>query len=611
MTRIAFIVGLAGLGCTVGCMDDLDAERRRIDELDLRTGPIATLAETSGASVNDTPKGGSGEMTTRTIESIISLLDAGEPAKISLAEVTKATIQNNLGLQSSLVAPEIAAAQLRGEQAKFEATFTASVNQGRTISPTFFGDETIGVKSDSTNFVPAVNVPLRTGGNLSLDWTVVTQNNITGFQPDQGTATSRPGITLEQPLLQGGGFAYNEASIVIAETTLGAERSNARLAVINEVVRAETAYWKTYQAWRILQVNLSLYRTARELLESQRRLVDQGTNSIANVYNFEVSLADAVETVIQSELTFRLAVRNLKVIMQRPGMTLDGTVALMPDTAPRLNTYDFNPRKLVEYALENRADLLQLEYELIGQSIQVMMSRNEMLPELDVTGAWNFNGFDSNGQSIATANTDLFRNDELGGWSFGVTASIPLGNEVAIANYQSAMLTRLQALAGVRERQITVTSEVLDAIDTLETTWDSILAARYRVEAARRFYAAYKTLFQRGQIPSSNLTQALEAVNAAEINQVRTEVIYQISLAKLAQSAGCLLGHAGVEWDAIRPEERIERRHFDPNQQIKDGWFVSEEVDQAEIAPLFPDESHRPTNPSTTESTGPADDDDE
>lgn len=506
-------------------MDDLDAERRRIDELDLRTGPISTLAETAGASVNETPRGGGGEMTTRTIESIIDLLDAGEPAKISLAEVTKATIQNNLGLQSSLVAPEIAAARLRGEQAKFEATFTASVTQGRTVSPVFFGDETIGVKSDSTNLVPAVNVPLRTGGSLSLDWTVVTQNNITGFQPDQGTAVSQPGITLEQPLLRGAGFAYNEASIVIAETALGAERSDARLAVINEVVRAETAYWKTYQAWRILQVNLSLYRTARELLESQRRLVDQGTNSIANVYNFEVSLADAVETVIQSELTFRLAVRDLKVIMQRPGMTLDGTVALMPDTAPRLQTYDFNPRTLVAYALENRADLLRLEYELIGQSIQVMMSRNEMLPELDVTGAWNYNGFDSNGQSIATANTDLFRNDEPGGWSFGVTASVPLGNEVAIANYQSALLTRLQALAGVRERQITVTSEVLDAIDTLETTWDSILAARYRVEAARRFYAAYKTLFQRGQIPSSNLTQALEAVNAAEINQVRTEVV--------------------------------------------------------------------------------------
>ena len=303
-------------------MDDLDTERRRIDELDLRTGPIATLADTAGASANETPKGGVGQMTTRTIEAIIDLLDAGEPVKISLAEVTKATIQNNLDLQSSLVAPEIAAAQLRGEQAKFEATFTASVTQGRTVSPTFFGNETIGVKSDSTNFVPAMNVPLRTGGNLNLDWTVATQNNVTGFQPDQGTAISQPGITLEQPLLQGAGFAYNEASIVIAETTLGAERSDARLAVINEVVKAETAYWKTYQAWRILQVNLALYRTSRELLESQRRLVDQGTNSIANVYNFEVSLADAVDTVIQSELAFRLAVRDLKVIMQRPGASV-------------------------------------------------------------------------------------------------------------------------------------------------------------------------------------------------------------------------------------------------------------------------------------------------
>ena len=170
------------------------------------------------------------ETSQATVEDIVSMMDVGEPRKIALAEVTQATLKNNLGLQSSLVAPEIAAAQLRGERAKFEATFDASVTQGRTVSPQFYGERTIGVKNDSLTISPSLDVPLRTGGSVNLDWTVATQNFVTGGQaPAQGSAVSQPGISLEQPLLRGAGFAYNEASIVIAESNLGAERSAAQL----------------------------------------------------------------------------------------------------------------------------------------------------------------------------------------------------------------------------------------------------------------------------------------------------------------------------------------------------------------------------------------------
>ena len=559
MTRGLPIIGglLLLLG---GCMDDLDSQRMRIRDLDDRLGHVHDLDSTVGATLSTAepesePKTPAGER----IERIVTLMKTGQPRRIALAEVTQSTIRNNLGLQSALITPAIAAARVRAERAKFESTFEASVNQGRVVSPNFYGDRTIGVIEGSTSVQPSLNVPLRSGGEVVLDWTLATENFETDGQPDQGNAVSQPAISLEQPLLRGGGFAYNEASIVIAESALGAQRSAAQLEVINQVVRAETGYWRTYQAWRTLQVNVALYETTRELLRSQRTLVEKSAGSIANVYNFEVALATAVDLVIRSELELRTTIRDLKLMMQSPGTSLDGSVALVPDTRPRLVTYDFDKARLVEFALRNRADLLQLEYERVSRSVEVVMRRNELLPELDVTAAWGFNGFDGNGRSMPEANRDLFRNDESADWSVGVSASIPIGNEAAIANYQASLLARLRSIADVRQRELTVTSEVLDAVDLMETTWDEILTARFRVEAARRFYQSYKTLFERGQIPSSNLTQALEALNTAEINQVRAEVAYQISLAELAQSVGCLLGHAGVEWQDALDIERLEQ----------------------------------------------------
>ena len=76
--------------------------------------------------------------------------------------------------------------------------------------------------------------------------------------------------------------------------------------------------------------------------------------------------------------------------------------------------------------------------------------------------------------SYRRANEDLF--NEPDGWMVGVNLSVPLGNDVAIANLQAALLARLQSIADLRERRITVTAEVLDAIDALETGWDQILA---------------------------------------------------------------------------------------------------------------------------------------
>ena len=141
----------------------------------------------------------------------------------------------------------------------------------------------------------------------------------------------------------------------------------------------------------------------------------------------------------------------------------------------------------------------------------------------------------------------------------GVNLSVPLGNDVAIANLQAALLARLQSIADLRERRITVTAEVLDAIDALETGWDRILTSRFQVQAAERFYQAYKLLFERGEIPSSNLTQALEALSSAQLQEVQAEVEYQIQFADLAQATGCLLGHAGVDWASRLDLERFNR----------------------------------------------------
>lgn len=559
------------IGTLAACTPTLDRQRFRIEDLEARTREIASLDATRSLRASGEAATVPGAAAQAEADQFIALLRQGVPQPLTLAQVRERTLVNNLGIQATLLSPEIAAQRLRAEQAKFESTFTASVLDQRTVSPAYYGGPPINTESETIAIVPGLTVPLQTGGTVSLDWTLATQRFSTSDDTigDQSFAYSQPTISLEQPLLRGAGIEYNEASIVLAEAQLGLEKAAAQLAVINQLVAAEVAYWSVNVARRELDIAIATYETSRSLLDNQRSLVERGAGSIANVYNFEVALSVAFDQVLEAERRLRLAVRSLKVVMQEPDLSLDGSVSLEPTTPPRLVGYEVNPKVLVEFALRNRADLLQFEYQEIQRTVDVLMRDNETLPEVDLVAAWTFNGFDFSGRSLSDATNNL-GDGNPSGWAIGFNASVPLGNEIRLAAYQAAMLRRLQAVATLRNRQITVTGEVLDALDALEVQWDRILTSRYQEEAAKRFFDAYKTLFDRGQIASANLTQALQAVNNAGINRARAETDYQIVLAKLAQAAGCLLGHAGVEWSAALDEPRLEAPGADPAAPLPD-----------------------------------------
>ncbi|MEC8733793.1 MAG: TolC family protein [Planctomycetota bacterium] len=581
----AAVLALAS-GLLVSCTPPLESDWRRIDRLESRLGTIETLDGGDALQARPaTPVPSSNADDVAKVEGLMSLMSTGTPRDLNLAEVRRSTLENNLSIQSSLLGPEVAAQQLRAEQAKFEWTLVASVEDSRVVSaqPTIaqLYDET----ANSFTASPGLDIPLRTGGTVTVDWTLEStsydQSNI-----ELPISTSQPTVSIQQPILRGGGFDYNEASIVIAGANLGVSRAEAQGVVINQLIRAEIAYWQLHLAWKLLEIDLQLYTTSRQLLEEQRKLVDVGAGSIANVYNFESLLASSVQSVIASELQVRSAVRAVKVVMQEPDLTLDGSVALTPVSEPRLVGFDFDARRLVTLAFENRTELLELEFQQLSRTVEVMLRENEVLPQIDLVGSWSGNGF-ARGLSIPDATRDLFDNTRQPGWSMGLTASVPLGNDVALANYQAAILQRLQTVADRRQQEILVTQQVLDAIDALEAGWNQILTTELQLRAAQRFYAAYETLFNRGQIPSSNLTQALQELNQAKIQKVSAEVDYQIDLAQLALAAGCLLGHAQVDWVGDLDRERLERPGEPPLGGIPTGSRDELEEDQPTLQDLI------------------------
>jgi outer membrane protein TolC len=561
----------AGILAISGCESSLDKNRSELDDLRKSIGMIDDLKSESviqplKSDPNALTQNDSAGIDDERLEKLIEILSTDSYKDLSLSECRSLMLKNNLDLQADFISPQIARQQVLVQQAKFESTFNLSLSETRTVSPNFYGaGSTSTYISDSLVVTPSLAIPLHSGGVVTLDWSLFTNSYDSGdSQTSSSSAQNQVSVSLQQPLLRNAWMDYNEASIVLAQVGEEAAAASTQLAVINALVETESRYWKLFLAWEQLNVQIEIYKRTKSILDDARAMVAKKQGSISSVYNFEVSLATSVSNVIDAELGLRLAGRALKTQMQDPSISLDSTYAIRPTSKPILIAFDFDRDKLVKLAMDNRADLLEMELDQVSDAVNVMMAENQMLPDLSVIAGYNLNGISARNASLRTATQDLYDENSPSGWQIGLAASVPLGNEAAIAAYQSALLTRLQSIADIRSQEILVTQEVLDAVDRLKAGWERILTSRYQVSAAQRNVDAMSTLFQLGERASTDVANAIFLLSQAQIQSARSEADYQINLAILAKSAGCLMGHAGIEWGQYADAGLLEKSEAMP-----------------------------------------------
>ena len=90
-------------------------------------------------------------------------MPATEPAatsqELTIEEVRRDALANNLDLQVQLFAPTIASENLKAERAKFEAVFTTDANYSKADSPTIT-PKIAGTESKSMSVTPGLRLPL-------------------------------------------------------------------------------------------------------------------------------------------------------------------------------------------------------------------------------------------------------------------------------------------------------------------------------------------------------------------------------------------------------------------------------------------------------------------
>ena len=270
--------------------------------------------------------------------------------KLSLEQCRAYTLANNLDMKVQLIQPAIAGETLSAEEAKFEAAFVADVSQDQFNTPVSSLLASSQTTETTTN--AGIQKPLESGGTVGINLmdsrTKINNQLSTGddfaLNPQYNAALS---LSLSQPLLRNAGKKVNTFSIRVAGYELDIAKAKTKLEMIRVLSVADRVYWRLYAARRAIEVRKQEYDLAVAQLKQAKRFVELGEAAEVEIIRAEAGVASRVEAIIIAANELSDREREIKQVLNIPGIPPQTSTSMIPSTEPDPIRYVLDKDKLV------------------------------------------------------------------------------------------------------------------------------------------------------------------------------------------------------------------------------------------------------------------------
>lgn len=349
------------------------------------------------------------------------------------------------------------------------------------------------------------------GGQYSADFNLsrTVTSNTNSFLNPQYPSNFTAAYT--QPLLRNFGIDQNRRQIQIAQKNVQLTDSQFRQQAITIVNQVEQAYWNLVFSLRNLQVQIDALKQARAQLESNQRLVQRGVlapidivAATAQITTFEQNVYTAQEDVTRQENT-------LKTILLPDRRAAEWSRPITPVSPVALEAPRVGLEVATAEALKNRPELEQLDINAQINEIDQRFYKNQTKPQVDIVGTYTSQGLSGTPTAVGiqrgvpeifngglgTTLSNLLSNN-FPTYRAGVNISFPWGNHVAKANLGRSRVEGERIANERAQAELTIESEVRNAIQALRSAEARLQAAAASREAAEELYASEQRQFRAG-----------------------------------------------------------------------------------------------------------------
>jgi outer membrane protein TolC len=256
--------------------------------------------------------------------------------------------------------------------------------------------------------------------------------------------------------------------------------------------------------------------------------VEAGVAAPVEVTQAEAQEAAGLQNVILAEKAIQDAADTLKVILNLPASGGWGQ-EIQPTDALPFQPKSFKLDESIQKALENRYEYKNAKLDIQNKELNVRLTRNQLLPDLALTGSVFTNGAGyPYGSDISTMGSGHFIS-----YSVGVILTVPLGNRGPRATYTNAKLAQDQAKTSLKNLELQIIQQVREGVRRVEANAKRVDANRAaRVLAAEQLRVEQLRL-ETGVSTTFNVLQFQRDLTQAEANELRSIADYYESLVNL------------------------------------------------------------------------------
>ena len=462
------------------------------------------------------------------------ILPPPEPIRLSLLDAMRYSLEGNQSKRIASYMPQQARENLASAESVYDPSLFAEGAYSRTvdIDPPIILNT---IMEDETTARAGIRKPLVTGGNLSvlmetnyLDYSSYLRNRNMKYYK------SAPVVELRQPLLKAFGGKAERASIDIENHNVNIADEAFRQTAIDVATQVSRVYWQLFMYRELVLIDRETLFMAEEIHRREIIRLAAGQSKKLDVERAH-SVAEARRRdLLRSSERLRVVMDHLRVLINRPGLTIDSNAEIIPIENPQTVPVEVDETAAISKALEGRPELKRAKKALEIERIQEDLARHERLPELDVFGRYSMDGY---GREFSDS-VDNMGLDDRDSWAVGLNFNWPIGNRSAAALYRRQSLKRQAALVEVERVTDQVKLEVKRAIHAITLARDEIESTRRAAGAAEKVVKGEFARFDLGQMTNEELLRAQDFLATAKINNIQAVVNYNIALSELAQAQG-------------------------------------------------------------------------
>ena len=513
------------------------------DQLENNKSAKINISSTQEGPINQ-PDVLSGKTYKSTSFGACDIFDKEEDASfsISLKNAVEMSLSNNIALKIEKIDPEIYATNIEQAKAEFDTKITASLSASDKRSKSINANDVIG--NNSSNGTTA-SIEAEKKSTSGIKTSVGASINRSRTTSHSSLYAARLGIDVTAPLMRGAGKEVNLVSLRKAELDLDWSKYEFYGYILDFVCETEKKYWQYYLSVEQLEiVKESLQLALQQRDETMKRI------NVGKIAESEIAAADAEVALCQEDLidaesrVVSSAISLLRNInndtenfwKKRPN------VLSMPKLR-EIDQYDFNLEDCIADALVMRPELRQAELLQRKNELEIVSTKNGMLPRLDF-----FINLGKTGYSKSFDGSEpSFRHKEPFDSTVGLTYELNRHRRGEKAKYDRANLNLRVQKESIKNLEQIIKEDVIKAYIEIKRTKEQLAATTATAQKQEEKLRVENVKFDVGKTTAFQVAQAQRDLTAAKIAQVKAIIDYTISKSELLHATGLLLKFRGIE----------------------------------------------------------------